>query len=97
VADFTKAIELATDWAEAYFNRGHVYSMMREYDKAEADFTKVIELDPNNGAAYSERAVMYYVKKMYAESKADVVKAKELGGFVSPDFVQALENASGGK
>ena len=44
IADYTKAIELNPDYAEAYYNRGLAYSRKDEDDKSDADFKKFTEI-----------------------------------------------------
>jgi tetratricopeptide (TPR) repeat protein len=44
IADYTKAIELDSNYADAYCNRGSVYNTLQQYEKAVADYTKAIEL-----------------------------------------------------
>ncbi|NJQ97090.1 MAG: hypothetical protein HC784_04175 [Hydrococcus sp. CSU_1_8] len=40
MADFTKAIELEPNYADAYSARGRVYSVLLDFPRAFADFTK---------------------------------------------------------
>ena len=45
IADFSKAIELYPDYAEAYFNRAYAYHKKGgEVDKARSDLEKCMEL-----------------------------------------------------
>lgn len=44
VADFTKAIELDARFPEAYFNRGVIYLLQKEKEKAAEDFSRAGEL-----------------------------------------------------
>src|SRR5215204_1440714 len=46
IREYTKAIELNPQFAEAYYNRGIAYSDKKEYDAAIQDYTKAIELNP---------------------------------------------------
>ena len=48
LADFNKAIELDSAYAQAYNNRGAAYLAKGDNNKAIADFKKALELDPNN-------------------------------------------------
>lgn len=66
IDDFGKAIELNSKFANAYFERGKVYTKIPfngDPDKfhyaAVADFTKVIELKPKFAEAYYRRAELY--------------------------------------
>ena len=46
IAEFSRAIELDPNYAEAYYKRGVAYLRKDKYDEAIADLTKAIELDP---------------------------------------------------
>ena len=62
IVDYTKAIELNPDYAEAYNNRGVAYHLKKEYDSAIIDFSKAIELNPDYAIAYNNRGRAYGVK-----------------------------------
>ena len=47
VAEFTKAIDLDSNYAKAYYNRGVAYGWLGESSKANQDFAKACELDPS--------------------------------------------------
>ena len=57
IADYTKAIELEPNYADAYYNRGNSKRKLKDYYGAIADYTKAIELDPNYSNAYSNRGI----------------------------------------
>ena len=46
IADYTEAIRLAPDFAQAYFNRGRAYEQAGDHAKAQADFAKAEKLGP---------------------------------------------------
>jgi tetratricopeptide (TPR) repeat protein len=50
IADFTEAIRLDPNYAEAYYKRGLSYSMysVGEYGKALTDFEMAVSIDPAN-------------------------------------------------
>lgn len=48
---FTKAIEVDTNFFEAYFNRGITYEKLNDSKKAQQDFKKVLEIQPNHKLA----------------------------------------------
>ena len=52
IAAFTEVIAVAPEFAEAYSDRGGVYSLLKNYKSAEKDLKKAIELKPNLAAAY---------------------------------------------
>lgn len=59
IADYTTAIQLKPDYAEAYNDRGFAYYLKGNGERAIADFTRAIELRPNYPKAYNSRGVAY--------------------------------------
>ena len=55
IEDYDRAIELDPNVAAAYYNRGHSYSDLGQYQRAIEDFDKAIELDPNYAEARTHR------------------------------------------
>ncbi|GHV13257.1 hypothetical protein AGMMS49938_07570 [Fibrobacterales bacterium] len=54
---YTEAIRLNQNFEEAYFNRGLLYVIKKNKDKAIADFKSVLKINPNNTEA------QYYIEK----------------------------------
>jgi Flp pilus assembly protein TadD len=52
IADYTKAIQLEPNNAEAYKLRGDAYAGKGDLDRAIADLSKVIQFDPDDAEAY---------------------------------------------
>ncbi|MFA7361264.1 MAG: tetratricopeptide repeat protein [Candidatus Kapaibacterium sp.] len=88
IADYTKAIELKPDDADAYWSRGNAYYYLQKYDEAIADYTKAIELKPDDADAYNNRGIAYRKLEKYDEAIADFSKAIEL----KPDYALAYYN-----
>jgi len=78
IAEFTKAIKLDPDYADAYSNRGGAYAAIEQYDLAIADYNKAIELDPEDADAYMYRGWAYTDIGQYDLAIADYNKAIEL-------------------
>ena len=55
IEDYTKAIELNPQHANAYHNRGLAWSKKGDRDKAIEDYNKAIELNPQYADAYNNR------------------------------------------
>ena len=53
IADYTKAIEIASKGCDAYYNRGDAWQSKGDHGKAIADYTKAIEIDPKDADAYN--------------------------------------------
>jgi tetratricopeptide (TPR) repeat protein len=88
ITEFTRALESDPKDAEAYNNRGSMYTFKRRYDQALADFDKALELHPRYAKAYYNRALAYYYQGNYDRAIADLSKAIEL----SPKDAEAYNN-----
>ena len=75
VAEYSKAIELVPDLADAYGKRGNAYANGGDDESAIADFTKAIELDPSGAEAYINRAHSYRRKKRTEDAIRDLTVA----------------------
>jgi regulator of sirC expression with transglutaminase-like and TPR domain len=78
IREFTEAIRLNPNNAEAYYYRGFVYGMNNDYERAIADFTQAIRLNPNNAEAYNYRGFSYGMKDDYKSAIADFTQAIRL-------------------
>jgi tetratricopeptide (TPR) repeat protein len=95
IYEYTKAIELNPNSAEAYNKRGVAYGKKGQYDQAISDFTKALEINPKDAEAYNNRGIAYYFKREYEKSWEDIKKAQEFGYKIPPDFLDDLRKASG--
>lgn len=86
--DFTKAIELKPEYAEAYYNRGTAYGYQGHYEKAIADFTCAIEKSHLYAEAYYNRGNAYAEKGSYDKAISDYTKTIE----IIPEFTEAYYN-----
>jgi tetratricopeptide (TPR) repeat protein len=89
IADYTKALELKPDYAEAYNDRAFAYYLKGDFDRAITDYTRAINLRPNYPKAFNSRGVVYMAGG-YGRSKSvpDFDRAIEL----KPDFRYAYIN-----
>jgi len=78
IADFTKAIELDPEGANAYNHRGVAYANKGDFDHAIADFDKAIQLNPVLRNAYNNRGLAFSRKGDEARARADYEKEKQL-------------------
>jgi TonB family protein len=78
IEECSKTIDLASDFALAYYIRGKAYLNQEEPDRAIADYNKFIELNPKNALAYTSRGDAYWDKEDYDRAIADYNKAIDL-------------------
>ena len=64
--------------AVAYLNRGNVWLLKHEYDKAIADYNEAIRIDPRYAIAYNNRGLAWSDKKEYDKAIADYNEAIRL-------------------
>ncbi|MFM9161191.1 MAG: tetratricopeptide repeat protein, partial [Dolichospermum sp.] len=55
IAEYTQAIKIDPNYAEAYYNRGKSREKLGDYEGAIVDYTQVIKIDPNYIDAYFMR------------------------------------------
>src|SRR5262245_45776300 len=88
IAQYTKAIELRPNFAEAYNNRG--YAAYSKYDGSDplADLNRAIELRPKFPHAYNTRGCVYMASGQTDLAIADFSEAVAL----QPDYPRAFRN-----
>jgi len=79
IQHYQTAIQLKSDYAEAYFNLGGAYYKQGDLKKAEETFSKAIELQPEYGRAHYSLATVYFDQKKYEAAQKHADKAKEYG------------------
>ena len=88
ITDYTAAIRLKPDYADAYNNRGAAYCAKDGYNLAIADCTEAIRLKPDYAEAYSNRGNAYCAKNDYDLAIADCNEAIRL----KSDYAEAYNN-----
>ena len=78
IAKYTEALQLNSNLADAYNNRGAAYDDMGNHNAAINDFNKAIELNPNFADAYHNRAIAYVLSGKFDLALKDASKAIEL-------------------
>jgi tetratricopeptide (TPR) repeat protein len=78
IADFTKAIQLKSQFPEPFYNRGVAYHKNGKYDLAVIDYTKAIQLKPDLVEAYINRGVIYLNEGKFDLAIADFTKAIQI-------------------
>ncbi len=90
IADYSQAIFLMPDFAEAYNNRGLAYALKGKDNmvKAIADYSQAIQLRPDYAYAVNNRGVAYMASGHPEDALQDFDRAIQL----QPDFPQAHSN-----
>lgn len=77
--DLDNVIRMAPDFVYAYYNRGNVSSLLKDYRTALADYDKAIELSSDFAEAYFNRGLTHIFLGNNKQGIADLSKAGELG------------------
>jgi tetratricopeptide (TPR) repeat protein len=75
IADLNQAIQLESNFAQAYSDRCLAYLQLQDYQQAIADCSQAINLTPENAEAYLNRGLANYRQKDYAAAIADYQQA----------------------
>jgi tetratricopeptide (TPR) repeat protein len=78
IADYDRAIGLRSDFADAYSNRGGMYLLLGEVDKAIKDFDEAIRLKGSDPIFWSNRANAYLSSGRFEEALADFDRAQSI-------------------
>ncbi len=79
VNDFTKAIKINPNHADAYYGRGLANTRLGRFERGVADYTKAININPNHAGAYYERGFSYFlIMAKYQQAQEDVEKSAQL-------------------
>lgn len=78
VVEYTKAIEIDSNYINAYLRRGFCLSLTKDYEGAIKDYSKVLQLDPNHQWAYLSRGSAKNKLKDFKSALADFNKALAL-------------------
>lgn len=86
--DLDKVIELAPDFVYAYYNRGNVLSILKDYRAAIVDYDRAIQLDPKFADAYFNRGLTHIFLGNNKQGIQDLSKAGELGLFSAYNIIK---------
>ena len=79
LGDLSDAIQFAPKNAYLYYDRGNLYALRHDFQRAIDDYTRAIELEEHLAEAYYNRGLARIKANKKAEGIADLSKAGELG------------------
>ena len=88
LTDYTQAIMLRPEFADAYFNRGRAKQGLGDYQGAIADYSKAVDLEPAHAKHYCFRGGIKSDHNDYHGGIGDFTKAVEL----DPNYAMAYFN-----
>ena len=78
IDDYTKAIEINPQDADAFYNRGIAKYALKDYQGAIDDYTTVIGIDPEYTTSYLNRGVAKDALNNYQGAISDFTKAQDI-------------------
>ncbi|MBD2519621.1 tetratricopeptide repeat protein [Nostoc sp. FACHB-973] len=75
IRDFTDAIKINPNYAEAYYGRANAQFYAGNYQRSVEDATKAIEIKGNYAEAYSRRCAAYVLLQNFQQAENDCTKA----------------------
>ncbi|MBP5776770.1 MAG: tetratricopeptide repeat protein [Prevotella sp.] len=92
LGDLSDAIQLSPKNAYLYHDRGNLYSLRNDYQRAVDDYTRAIDLEPNLAEAYFNRGLARLHAKKTSEGIADLSKAGELGLYQAYSIIKKMSD-----
>ena len=90
--DYDKVIELIPDFSYAWYNRGNMLCIQKDYPVAIQNYTRAIELYPDFGEAYFNRGLTYLYLGEIEKGNSDLSKAGELGMYQAYSILKKISN-----
>ncbi len=87
LADYSMAIKLNPDGAQAYHNRGLIFSIEQQYDKALADYNNAIRINPHQINSINNRGLVFYYLGQYDKALADYDTAIHLDSTYTTTYI----------
>jgi tetratricopeptide (TPR) repeat protein len=78
IQDYSRAIKLMPDYADAYSNRGADYNNLGRYDLAIRDLSEAIKLEPREAVNFKNRSFSHAKRGDYRHALADLEHAAKL-------------------
>ena len=88
IEDFTQAIKINSNYAEAYLKRGNARYYLGDYQGTIEDYNQAIIINPNYAEAYNSRGCARYSSGDPQEAIKDFTQAIE----INPNYAKAYSN-----
>ena len=88
IDNYTKCLRIDPDYADAYNNRGNVYTDLGNYSDAIFDYSIAIRIDPDDAQRYYNRGNAYQNLRNYEDAISDYTSAIR----IDPDDAQPYNN-----
>lgn len=94
ISNYTKAINLDSNYVSAYLGRGAAYGNIGMHELAIVDFNMAIQIDPNSALAFHNRGIANYHLGEFNSSLEDLNEALRLDPFRAgtEEWVNRLED-----
>ena len=84
---FTKAIELDSNWAEAWNKRATVLYLMGKYEQSQADIDKVLELEQRHFGALAGQGLVQTALNNYKKAIESYVEAHKVHPYMKSPLI----------
>lgn len=75
ISDFSEAIRLDNQLAEAYFGRASAYTHTQNFQKALSDINTALQIDKSRAEYFAQRAKIHFELKHYEKAVQDISQA----------------------
>jgi tetratricopeptide (TPR) repeat protein len=91
MGDLEKVNQLNPDFSFAYYNKGNILCMQKDFQTAILNYTKAIQVDSDFAEAYFNRGLTYLFVGEDAKGLSDLSKAGELGIYKAYNLIQRFK------
>lgn len=92
MSDYESITKLAPTFVYAWFNRGNIRCLQRDYRNALLDFSKAIEVNPDFAYAWFNRGITHIYLGNRAQGISDLRMAGQLGMYKAYNLIKRFEN-----
>ncbi len=92
MSDYEAVTKLAPTFIYAWFNRGNIRCLQRDYRNALLDYTKAIEINPEFADAWFNRGITQIYLGNRAQGISDLRMAGQLGMYKAYNLIKRFEN-----